>query len=467
MPTHNNVIMHGKQRTYGGGQRGWRAVLYAPTGRYTSYRVMFKAQNEAGDWTWQTRAATTEAEGRVLFRQVERALDVVEPAPATQQLQRQRTIRALGEEYLADSRARGKEARTLEQRESRLNAHILPTIGDLQVVKWRLEHSRTVMEKAAVTVRSPRGREDLRGQLSAMRRLAHRLGWLDRSIDPLDGLELPAGDHLQGTGSKYIAPYLRPETRQVNAMARGADLLCKEGSDEPLLTRTPLFGTQIRVAGYGGLRLGEQLALRAIDISFDDGWVLVNGSWVTPRKQEGRGYRKAVKNRVLHEVPLPQSLLIDELLPRIKQLLDLSESTSLNEVVRVQQAERDRRSEAARELGDPTIHWYNLPVDPADEQWIFIDTATGVPTRPEALNNRWHRVRRWVNEHDPDNAWPRAIVYRNLRHHAATRWFHQELGEEWETVAMYLGDKLTTVLAHYVRPGDEARKSTVQKLTNY
>lgn len=57
--------------------------------------------------------------------------------------------------------------------------------------------------------------------------------------------------------------------------------------------------------------------------------------------------------------------------------------------------------------------------------------------------------------------------YRNLRHHAATRWFHHELDEEWQTVAMYLGDKLTTILEHYVRAGDEARKSTVDKLANY
>lgn len=75
----------------------------------------------------------------------------------------------------------------MEQRESRLNAHILPTIGDVPVAKWRVEHSRKVMEKGSKTIFSTRGCEDLRGQLAAMRKLAWRLGWLDRSIDPLDG----------------------------------------------------------------------------------------------------------------------------------------------------------------------------------------------------------------------------------------------------------------------------------------
>ncbi len=184
MATHNNAIMRGDE-----------------------------AQTDAGDWTWQTRAAAAEGEARVLFRQVERALDAVEPAPATQETQRRRTIRALGEECLADGRARGKEARRLEQRESRLNAHILPTIGDVRVAMWR-------------------------------------------------------------------------QTRQVNARARPTTLA------------------------------------------------------------------------PCHRLP-------------------------------------------------------------------------------------------------------------QLCHHAATRWFHQELGEEWETVAMYLGDKLTTVMAHYIRPGDEARKNTVNKLNIY
>ena len=99
-----------------------------------------------------------------------------------------------------------------------------------------------------------------------------------------------------------------------------------------------------------------------------------------------------------------------------------------------------------------------------DEQWLFVDTVTGLPVKPELHNERWHRIRRWVDENDPDNAWPRTIVYRNLRHHAATKWFHEELGESWEVVAQYLGDKLTTVLNHYVRAGEDALRDSVDKL---
>jgi hypothetical protein len=166
----------------------------------------------------------------------------------------------LGEEYLKDSTERGKQPRTMEQRISRLNAHILPTIGDVPVTKWRVEHSRKVMEKGSKTLHSQRGREDLRGQMAAMRKLAWRLGWLDRSIDPLDGLEIGRANVLHGATAQYVDPRLRPETRQVKAMTAAADRLCGPEGTDPLMTRLPLFGTKIRVAGFGGLRSTSSLS---------------------------------------------------------------------------------------------------------------------------------------------------------------------------------------------------------------
>ncbi|UDY25430.1 hypothetical protein [Nocardioides sp. Kera G14] len=210
---------------------------------------------------------------------------------------------APGGAYLEHGRKRGKAVRTIQGRESRLNAHIIPTIGDVQVAKWRIEHSRKVMEKASKTLHSARGKEDQRGAMAAMRKLAWRLDWLDRSIDPLDGLEIGRSTVLHGATAHYVDPRLRPETRQVRAMAAGADSLCGPDGTDPLMTRLPLFGTKIRVAGFGGLRLSEQNGLRAIDVFFDRGYVHVNGSWTTPR--HAPGFRGPVKNHVIHEFPSP------------------------------------------------------------------------------------------------------------------------------------------------------------------
>jgi hypothetical protein len=416
-------------------------------------------------WKRVLRRAASEEEARKIFAQAEAALDTEQATPVGADVRASRTIRMLGEEYLRDSIERGKQPRTMEQRESRLNAHILPTIGDVPVTRWRVEHSRRVMEKGSKTLFSQRGREDLRGQLAAMRKLAWRLGWLDRSIDPLDGLEIGRANVLHGATAQYVDPRLRPETRQVRAMADAADQLCGPEGTDPLMTRLPLFGTKIRVAGFGGLRLGEQNALRAIDVFFDRGYVHVNGSWITPRRQAG--FRGPVKNHTLHEVPLPKSLMRDEFLPRVKELLGLPTKATLQQVLNAQEADRQRRADLAAREPDKNLAWWNYPVPPLEEQWLFIDTVTGLPVKPALHNERWHRIRAWVEENDPDNAWPRKIVYRNLRHHAATKWFHDELGESWEVVAQYLGDKLTTVLNHYVRAGEDALRDSVGKLATF
>lgn len=437
--------------------------LYPPVRARTSTRSSSgRPAGEDEPWKRVLRQAATDDEARRIFVQAEAALDTESETPVGADVRASRTIRMLGEEYLRDSIERGKQPRTMEQRESRLNAHILPTIGDVPVTKWRIEHSRLVMEKGSKTLFSQRGREDLRGQLAAMRKLAWRLGWLDRSIDPLDGLDIGRSNVLHGATAQYVDPRLRPETRQVRAMAAGADVLCGPDGTDPLMTRLPLFGTKIRVAGFGGLRLGEQNGLRAIDVFFDLGYVHVNGSWIAPRGAPG--FRGPVKNRVLHEVPLPRSLMHDELLPRVRELMGLPATASLQQVLNAQEAERQRRAALAARAKDKSLAWWNYPVPPEMELWLFVDTVTGLPVKPEMHNERWHRVRAWVEVNDPDNAWPKTIVYRNLRHHAATRWFHEELGEPWEVVAQYLGDKLTTVLNHYVRAGEDALRDSVSKL---
>lgn len=458
------LLAQGKPRTTGGSSRPWRVRLYAPSDGSNKYQVFFKAPDGDGEpWKRVLRRAASEEEARRIFAQAEAALDTEQATPSSSREKATQTIAALGVKYVEDSHARGKALRTIQGRESRLNAHIIPAIGDVPVSKWRIEHSRLVMERASATLHSARGKEDLRGAMAAMRKLAWRLGWLDRSIDPLDGLEVGRSTVLQGATTQYVDPRLRPETRQVRAMAAAANRLCGPEGTDPLLTRLPLFGTKIRVAGFGGLRLGEQNGLRAIDVFFEHGYVQVNGSWTTPRNTPG--FRGPVKNHVIHEVPLPRSLMHDELLPRVKELVCLPTKASLQQVLNAQEEERQRRAKLALRTGDRSVTWWNYPVPPEDEQWLFIDTATGLPVKPEMHNDRWHRVRRWVDHHDPDNAWPKTIVYRNLRHHAATKWFHEELGESWEVVAQYLGDKLTTVLNHYVRAGEDALRDSVSKLS--
>jgi hypothetical protein len=57
------------------------------------------------------------------------------------------------------------------------------------------------------------------------------------------------------------------------------------------------------------------------------------------------------KDHTLHEVPLPRSLMHDELLSRVKELLGLPAKATLQQVVNAQAAERQRSDREARLVG--------------------------------------------------------------------------------------------------------------------
>src|SRR5680860_713132 len=142
------LLAQGKPRNLGGSARPWRVRLYAPESGSTKYQVMFRAPAGEGEpWKRVLRRANSEAEARKIFAQAEAALDTEKEAPARADVRAARTIGMLGEESLKASVERGKQPRTMEQRESKLNAHILPTIGEVPVAKWRVEHSRKVLAK--------------------------------------------------------------------------------------------------------------------------------------------------------------------------------------------------------------------------------------------------------------------------------------------------------------------------------
>ncbi|MFE4001472.1 hypothetical protein ACFX43_22085 [Nocardioides sp. YIM B13467] len=452
------VLAKGRERHHGGLQKPWRVILYAPTAKYPKYRLTFKVPSESTPDTWEptTRSRADEAEARDLFAQTEQWLNgLTDHAPATTTERRVRTIEVLGAAALAEAREQRLAARTIEQRASHIKAHIVPAIGNVRVDKWRVAHSRKVLDSAAKS-RRPRGLEDVRTTMSTMRKLAWRDGWLPRSVDPLDGLKIAHQQGYHAASSKYVDKSLRPERRMVDAMADAADNLVL--SKYQMFARFPFLGTRYRVAGYGGLRLGEQLGLRAVDVYFDEGCIFVNGSWTQPRSQDSPPFRGPVKNKQVHKVPLPASLMT-ELIESCRLAMNLPSDASKQQLVNAITGERQRR---ARQAPSPD-RWWEVFVEPEDECWLWTDTHTGLPQRSESHNLYWHKVRRWVDKHDADNAWPNFITYRNMRHHAAT-WWHDELGLEWSDVALFLGDKLTTVLDHYVLPGADALKNAAEKL---
>lgn len=127
-----------RQAAYGEGRlAALEGAALRPGAGQRQVQVFFKAPTGEGEpWKRVLRRASSEAEARKIFEQAEAALDTETATPVGADVRASRPIRMLGDEYLKDSIERGKQPRTIEQRISRLNAHILPTIGDVPVTKW-------------------------------------------------------------------------------------------------------------------------------------------------------------------------------------------------------------------------------------------------------------------------------------------------------------------------------------------
>ena len=137
----STLLAQGKERRLDGTGWPWRVRLYAPPPGGTSYQVIFKAPAGEGEpWKRVLRRANNEAEARKIFAQAEAALDTEQATPTSARVKATQTIAALGAEYIADSQQRGKAPRTIQGRESRLNAHIIPAIGESP---WRSGASST------------------------------------------------------------------------------------------------------------------------------------------------------------------------------------------------------------------------------------------------------------------------------------------------------------------------------------
>src|SRR3954447_17386591 len=141
----STLLAQGKVRRLDGTGWPWRVRLYAPPPGGARDQVKFKEPAADGEpWKQVLRRANSEAEARKIFAQAESALDTEQAAPASATVRATRTVEALGAEYIEDSQQRRKGPRTIQGRESRLNAHIIPAIGNVPVSKWRVEHSRKV-----------------------------------------------------------------------------------------------------------------------------------------------------------------------------------------------------------------------------------------------------------------------------------------------------------------------------------
>ncbi|CAN5363317.1 hypothetical protein BH23ACT9_BH23ACT9_16510 [soil metagenome] len=186
-----------------------------------------------------------------------------------------------------------------QSRRTMFRLWIQPSCGDLPVLEWGTtsEFSRAVLTAARPHV-GPARRQDIGALMRHMVTRTWDLGWLPLSMNPMAGVKYRARAGVQGQDRQYVEPTVRPDTENVQALIRAFQARGKRDGNWWL----PVMP---QVAAYGGLRFGEQVALRACDV------VPGEGLWVTGSVYKGRtgpSQRKLPKNGKHRFVALPASV---------------------------------------------------------------------------------------------------------------------------------------------------------------
>lgn len=444
----SKAYLQGRPRDAAPGKRPWRVRAYSPGPGFPRGRVVFK---DAETGKLVTRTPDDGQDLEQLFDLVERALG---QNVALARTSGTRDLTALSDRYLDWLRGQGRDPDYINNRRSLLNKWLLREHGDVPVAKWGPQLSLRVIANARKSVGANRV-EDLGVALSGLRKTAWRpddngVRWMAPDFDPLEGVSYSKGSTRGGRAS-YVERSARPDTKAVltaiEATRARAGRFDAAG-----------WAEQVELAGFGGLRLSEQLGIRASDLDAATCSVTVNGVWMHPHGQlpYRRPYTKTMKPRV---VPLPASLFA-----KLQALVPAAEA-------RVEARRKDAAAARAADamqkvtLADGTSAEVPLAdwIERENDAFLFCDPRTGWPWTQEQFNTEWHRItaatKRLAKE-DPTRwqAWPQGVPYRNLRHHTAT-WWNEELEFAWTLVAEYLGNSYEVCLAHYVRTsgGDHER----------
>ena len=323
-------------------------------------------------------------------------------------------------------RLKGRKDRYMEKRAGTYRTWIAPTCGSLTVLDWGStdEHCLRVLAAARKA-----GRADATVQnIGALLRLLVSTAWarkmLPTTTDPMRGVEYVAGRKADDEAAVYVPPSARPTTEMVRALAEAFDARGAEDGRSWL-------GLMVRVAAFGGLRLGELTALRVSSYDAERNALVVSEAWGHSKAAGAK--RQTPKNGRRRTVLLPGSVA-DAMAKRVAEV------------------EADQGTDG---LLFPGPKGATHPFTEGELRRVFERAA---------------RAAGWACE--PDGRTPKGqvrkgrpvIPWRNLRHHAAV-WLHETAGYDWADVSRNLGHhSVAFTQARYVRPSADAEERNLKAM---
>lgn len=207
----------------------------------------------------------------------------------------ERTVGTLASSYM--DHLQGRSVRYQERQDGLLRCWILPQLSSVNVSDWTPAMSEEVLRVA----REKLAPQTVQGVGSCMRSLvtfAHKSRWLPREVDPMWSVSYSAKAEYQGQAPLFVPREALPNDEQCAALFNAMAAL-----DEPT------WALAMRLKHRSGVRWGELIALRPMDVDFEPGRIL-RVERAVEQSRLGRNI-KSTKNTQKRTTIFPASLAAD------------------------------------------------------------------------------------------------------------------------------------------------------------
>jgi integrase len=260
--------------------------IYAPTDAEPRYRVVARGI----DGVRVSQKFSAESAARHRARELEKTRAAVSspshlPAPST--------VDGLIDRYLASLGSRS--TRYAERQEYLLRIWVRPVLGRLALASWTSADSEAVLDRARKQL-APATVQNIGATMRAVVTFAHKSRWFARDTDPMWLVRYSAKAEVQGQAVGFVQRTTLPTDAEC---IRLFDALEDAGH--------PSWALAMRLKHRSGLRWGELIALRPVDVDFGPERI-IRVHRAVEESQQGLTI-KGTKNRQRRVTTFPSSLV--------------------------------------------------------------------------------------------------------------------------------------------------------------
>jgi integrase len=261
--------------------------IYGPTDAEPRYRVVTRTI----DGGRVSHKFATEDEARLRARELEKLLSTAVTFPGRSHAPA--TVGGLIDRYVASLGSHS--TRYAERQEYLLRMWVRPALGGLELNAWSSADSEAVLDRARCGL-APSTVQNVGAAMRALVTFAHKNRWLAREADPMWLVRYSPRAEVQGETIGFIPRSSLPTDEECTRLFKSLDA-----------AGHPDWALAMRLKHRSGLRWGELIALRPVDVDFEPQRV-IRVHRAVEQSRQGLAI-KGTKNRQRRVTSFPTSLV--------------------------------------------------------------------------------------------------------------------------------------------------------------